>query len=230
DIGSAFTGLNNNIKNVNQRIKEVSEGVAQDSLSWSKEDDAFVAKHGENEQKVNSKIKFLQNGDISESSTEAVNGSQLYSLNKMFATYFGGGAGYNDKGEWSAPSFKVVQFASDGTLGEEKSYDTVADAFGGVNSAFTNIHNELKNEISKVEDESLVKQDKDSKVIAIGGETDGTSISITNSGGTARTLSGVKDGALSEASTEAVNGSQLYSLGDKVATYLGGGAKYENGE
>ncbi|UNF53815.1 hypothetical protein MNL01_00195 [Bartonella krasnovii] len=51
DVGSAFAGLDKNIKNVNDRIKEVSEGVAQDSLSWSKEANAFSAQHGEKENK-----------------------------------------------------------------------------------------------------------------------------------------------------------------------------------
>ncbi|UNF53817.1 hypothetical protein MNL01_00205 [Bartonella krasnovii] len=52
DVGSAFAGLDINIKNVNQRIKEVSEGVAQDSLSWSKEANAFSAQHGKKKKQI----------------------------------------------------------------------------------------------------------------------------------------------------------------------------------
>ncbi|MBX4336576.1 hypothetical protein [Bartonella raoultii] len=63
-VGTALAGLDLSIKNVNDRIKEVSEGVAQDSLSWSKEDNAFSAQHGEEEKpiaKLNSLLleKFL---------------------------------------------------------------------------------------------------------------------------------------------------------------------------
>ncbi|MDD9334207.1 MAG: hypothetical protein PV354_11325, partial [Bartonella sp.] len=82
----------------------MSEGVAQDSLLWSKTDEAFVAQHGEEGNKTNSKITSLQNGDISATSTDAVNGSQLYSLNTTLAAYLGGGAKY-ENGEWIAPSF-----------------------------------------------------------------------------------------------------------------------------
>ncbi|WP_375662652.1 hypothetical protein, partial [Bartonella sp. OC16QHHD] len=80
----------------------------------------------------------MHDGTVSETSSDAVNGSQLYSMNKTVATYFGGGAGYNDKGEWSAPSFKVTAIKEDGK-DEEKSYDNVADALAGVGTSFTNI-------------------------------------------------------------------------------------------
>ncbi|EJF79063.1 hypothetical protein MCQ_00924, partial [Candidatus Bartonella washoeensis Sb944nv] len=46
NVGNAVSGLDTNIKNVNERIKEVSQGVAQDSLLWDKDAQAFVAQHG----------------------------------------------------------------------------------------------------------------------------------------------------------------------------------------
>lgn len=67
-----FTGLDDNIKNINNRIKEVSEGVAQDSLLWSTKDQAFVAKYGEKQE--NRKITSLSVGAITKSSTDAVTG------------------------------------------------------------------------------------------------------------------------------------------------------------
>ncbi|WP_409361445.1 Vomp family autotransporter [Bartonella heixiaziensis] len=229
DVGTAFAGLDTNIKNVNQRIKEVSEGVAQDSLLWSDTEKAFVAQHGKDETaKTNSKIKFLANGEVSESSTEAVNGSQLYSLNTTLAKYFGGNAKY-ENGAWTAPTFKVKTVNDDGTKVEDKDYSTVAEAFAGVGTSFTNIHNEINKEIDKVVGDSLVKQDAETKVIQIGGEKEGTAITVANSKGDARSISGVKAGNLSEGSTEAVNGSQLYSLNTTLAKYFGGNAKYENG-
>ncbi|UNF47149.1 Vomp family autotransporter [Bartonella krasnovii] len=235
DVGSAFAGLDINIKNVNQRIKEVSEGVAQDSLSWSKEANAFSAQHGEKE-KTNSKIKFLAAGDITKDSTDAINGSQLYSMNNTLATYFGGGAEYKE-GKWTAPNFKVNVVNANGDKVEEQSYDSVAKAFEGVGSSFTNLHNEvtnavtdINNHINNVVSDSLVKQDEESKVIKIGAEKGGTSINIANSGDAARTLTGVKSGTLTETSTDAVNGSQLYSLNQTLASYFGGGAEYKEGK
>ncbi|WP_317992717.1 Vomp family autotransporter [Bartonella gliris] len=225
DVGKTFEGLDTSIQNVNQRIKEVSQGVAQDSLSWSKEKQAFVAQHGEGDTKANSKITFLQNGNITEDSTDAVNGSQLYSMGEKVAKYFGGDAKYED-GAWTAPSFKLKTINSDGTPGEEKSYDNVAEAFADVGTSFTNIKNDITNVIS----DSLVKQDTETKVIKIGSEKDGTKITVVNSDGAARTLTGISAGTLSEGSTDAVNGSQLYSVSNALSTYLGGGTKYENGD
>uniref|UniRef100_UPI0035D05CB9 hypothetical protein n=1 Tax=Bartonella sp. CM92QHHN TaxID=3243548 RepID=UPI0035D05CB9 len=95
---------------MNARIKEVSEGVAQDSLLWNDEVNAFVARHEKSKEEKgkavrtqeNSRITFLANGEISATSTDAVTGSQLYSLNEQLATYFGGGAGYDKEGKWKA--------------------------------------------------------------------------------------------------------------------------------
>ncbi|GAA5112540.1 hypothetical protein GCM10023261_17020 [Bartonella jaculi] len=167
-------------------------------------------------------------GAVLEKSTDAVNGSQLYTMNKALATYFGGGAGYDDKGEWTAPKFKVKTVKEDGSDVEERSYTSVAEAFEGVGSSFTNIHNEINNEINKIVGDSLVKQNEETHVISIGGEKSGTSISIANIDGAERTLSGVRAGALSKESLEAVNGSQLYSMNKMFAEYFGGGAGYDN--
>ncbi len=236
DVGSAFTGLDTNIKNVNQRIKEVSEGVAQDSLSWSKEESAFSALHGEGRKRTASKITHILDGNIASGSTDAVTGGQLYSMNNTLANYFGGGAEYKE-GKWIAPNFKVNTVNAAGDNLEEKSYDDVAQAFAGVGTSFTNLHNkvtnavtDINNHINNVVSDSLVKQDADSKVIKIGAEKGGTSINIANSGDAERTLTGVKAGALTEISTDAVNGSQLYSMNNTLASYFGGGAEYKEGK
>ncbi|WP_273789865.1 Vomp family autotransporter [Bartonella sp. ML70XJBT] len=227
DVEAAFTGLNENIKNVNDRIKQVSQGIAQDSLLWSTADKAFIAQHGEG--KTNSKIKFLANGDISEDSTEAVNGSQLYSVSNALSTYLGGGAKY-ENGKWTAPNFKIKTIKSDGSEVEENAYESVAEAFEGISTSFMNIHNEVKNEISNVVSDNLVKQDEETKLIKIGGEKEGTGISIANSKNVARILSGVHAGAISEESTDSVNGSQLYMFSNALAAYFGGGAGYKDGK
>ncbi|WP_273755727.1 Vomp family autotransporter [Bartonella sp. MM73XJBT.G] len=227
DVEAAFTGLNENIKNVNDRIKQVSQGVAQDSLLWSTADKAFIAQHGEG--KTNSKIKFLANGDISEDSTEAVNGSQLYSVSNALSTYLGGGVKY-ENGKWTAPNFKIKTIKSDGSEVEENAYESVAEAFEGISTSFMNIHNEVKNEINNVVSDNLVKQDEETKLIKIGGEKEGTGISIANSKNVARILSGVHAGAISEESTDSVNGSQLYMFSNALAAYFGGGAGYKDGK
>ncbi|UNF37220.1 hypothetical protein MNL11_00195 [Bartonella krasnovii] len=144
-----------------------------------------------------------------------MNGSQLYSMNNTLASYFGGGAEYKE-GKWVAPSFKVNVVNANGDKVEEQSYKTVAEAFAGVGNSFTNIHNEvtnavtdINNHINNVVSDSLVKQDKKTHVISVGGEKSGTEVTFSNTDGASRTLTGVKAGGLTETSTDAVNGSQL---------------------
>ncbi|WP_246787414.1 hypothetical protein, partial [Bartonella vinsonii] len=213
DVGSAFAGLDTSVKNVNthltqevkkfeEKITNITQAVQGDALLWSKSDNAFVATHGEN--KGNSKITSLQAGQIAEASSDAINGSQLYSVGDTVAKYFGGGAGYKN-GEWTAPQFTVKKFSAEGEATEEN-YNNVADAFAEISSSVTKIHNEFKDEINTVVSDNLVKQDKDRAPITIGKETDGVEINIQNKNKEDRVLSGVKEASKDN---EAVNKAQL---------------------
>ncbi|WP_208436356.1 hypothetical protein, partial [Bartonella phoceensis] len=73
----------------------------------------FVALHGADNAKSKSKITSLQAGVISNVSTDAVNGSQLFETHKTVANYFGGSTQY-ENGQWKAPDFKVNEIGSDG--------------------------------------------------------------------------------------------------------------------
>ncbi|EJF83318.1 Vomp family autotransporter [Bartonella rattimassiliensis] len=219
NVGDALEGLDVNVKNVNSRIKYVDNKFddkfnkfSQDALLWSENEGAFVALHGPNGQKTDSKIKFLADGDISGDSTDAINGSQLYKMGDQVANYFGGGASYKN-GEWSKPTFKVVQRNVDGTI-VEKTHHNVANAFEDVDNSITDIYNQINN----VTENSLVKQEREDGLITIGKATGGTEISIVNKDAMERTLSGVKDGKLSQTSTDAINGSQLFATNKNVLT------------
>ncbi|EJF92158.1 hypothetical protein ME9_01625, partial [Bartonella taylorii 8TBB] len=213
-----------------KEINNVVTKVEGDSLSWSKTDDAFVAKHGAGDGKTSSKITFLANGDISKDSQDAINGSQLYSLGDTFATYLGGGASFSG-GTWTAPEFKVKTVKADGTEGEEKVYKNVAAAFEGVSNSITDIHKEIKNEITNavtnVKGDSLLWSDQVNAFVArhaekVAGEDP---VEPVNS-----KIKFLAKGDVSKGSTDAINGSQLFETNNKVAAYFGGGAKYENGE
>ncbi|WP_375681853.1 Vomp family autotransporter [Bartonella sp. CE47NXGY] len=244
NVGDALTGLDANVKNVNSRLTHVVnnfteeiQGLSKDALLWSSSESAFVALHEKDGQKTDSKIKFLADGDISGDSTDAINGSQLYKMGNKIANYFGGGARY-ENGEWSDPTFKVSQRNEDGTIVEKKHHN-VADAFEGVNNSITDIYNQINN----VTENSLVKQEGEDGLITVGKATGGTEISLVNKDKQERTLSGVKDGELSQTSTQAVNGSQLFATNKKVTTlnndlktvaqntskYFGGSADVLNG-
>ncbi|WP_273759907.1 Vomp family autotransporter [Bartonella sp. ML70XJBT.G] len=203
--------LDNSIKSVTDQLTHITQQVQGDALLWSESDGAFVAKHGE--EKMNSKLKFLLNGDITADSTDAINGSQLYSISNKLAGYFGGGAGYNEKGEWKEPTFKVRTVKEDGNS-EEKTYPDVAKALEGVGSSITNVQNKMTNDITnqinnaitKMEGESFIQQDKETNRLTIGAKTEGTEISIANASGANRIISGVDD---AKNNNDAVNKGQL---------------------
>ncbi|EJF97343.1 Vomp family autotransporter [Bartonella taylorii] len=208
DVGSALTGLDANVKNVNSRLTHVTnefnqkfDDFSKDALLWSEGEQAFVALHGPNGEKTESKITYLLDGDISEDSTDAINGSQLYNMGDKIANYFGGGANVlNGK----APTYII----------QGNRHNDVGSAFEDVNTSITDIYSQINN----VTENSLVKQDGNDGIITIGKATGGTKISIANKDNQERTLSGVKDGMISQTSTEAVNGSQLFKTNKKVET------------
>ncbi|WP_375678324.1 MULTISPECIES: YadA-like family protein [unclassified Bartonella] len=213
DVGSAFKGLDENIKNVNARIKEVSEGVAQDSLSWSDGDKAFVALHGEGEDRKASKITSLAAGSIVSGSSDAVNGGQIYDLNQSLAKYFGGDAKYDGDG-WVLPGFKIMTFQEDGSFVEED-YDSIAAAFAGVNKVFKNLHNEISDNI---EQNALLWSDDAGAFVAQHeeeGKKENSKITF------------LAKGKISEDSTDAINGGQIYTLQQTFSSYFGGGAGYD---
>ncbi|EJF74792.1 hypothetical protein MEC_00982 [Bartonella alsatica IBS 382] len=103
------------------------------------------------------------------------------------------------------------------------------------------VEKEVKEQVAA---SSFVKQDTQTKHISIGKNTDGGTIDIVNHEGQERTLTGIKKGALTEESHDAVTGSQLFATNQKVETvtndlkkvaentsqYLGGGANVLQGQ
>ncbi len=49
----------------------------------------------------------------------------------------------------------ISQFNADGSVGEKKSYNNVAEALGGVNSGMVNINNRIDDVINKVDSDAL---------------------------------------------------------------------------
>ncbi|WP_273791572.1 Vomp family autotransporter [Bartonella sp. CM31XJBT] len=212
DVGSALTGLDANVKSVNthltnvvndvnEKITNITQEVKGDALLWNGDEQAFVAQHGEG--RTNSKIKFLANGDITENSTDAVNGSQLFVTNQNVTTvtnnlakisqntsqYFGGGA---DVSNGKAPTYTI----------QGKPHNGFESTFNAVDASITNIQNQITNATKN----SLVKQEENEGAITIGESTGGIEINVANESGDARTISGVK---AAEWSDEAVNKAQL---------------------
>ncbi|AOJ33193.1 ESPR-type extended signal peptide-containing protein [Burkholderia metallica] len=159
-------------------------------------------------------------GTVSATSSDAVNGSQLHGVADSVASAIGGGSAVNPDGSISAPSF---------TLGDGSGGTTTVTSVGG---ALTNLDGRVttnEGDIASLADQigsgtvGLVQQAGAGANITVGANTDGAAVDFTGTDG-ARTLTGVKAGAVSATSSDAVNGSQLHGVADSVASAIGGGS------
>ncbi|MGS7981209.1 YadA-like family protein [Escherichia marmotae] len=137
------------------------------------------------------KIVFVDKGIINKTSTDAVNGSQIFALSQSVANRLGGNASVNAAdGTVNAPTYTI----SSGT------YNNVGDALDAVNSTI----NTTNTAVTDLKDDSLL--------------WNGTAFSAKHGTNTTNKITNVMAGDLSDTSTDAVNGSQLKTTNDNVAT------------
>ena len=166
------------------------------------------------------RIVNMAAGTVNATSTDAINGSQLYAVSESVAAGLGGGSTVKSDGTVSAPSYSV----GGTTVGN------VGDAITNIDRRTTQNTDYIAqntSDIATVRDQladgsiGLVQQDATSKAITVAKGLDGTTVDFTGTDGV-RTLSGVKAGALNDASTEAVNGSQLHATNQNVTANTAG--------
>ncbi|WP_306092899.1 MULTISPECIES: YadA-like family protein [unclassified Pseudomonas] len=183
------------------------------------------------------KITNLSAGALNATSTDAVNGSQLFAtdtavnnlgtqtttLGNTSASTLGGGTTYSPATGLTGFSLPINAISTTGAVGAATAQTSVADALTALNTDTVNTAN------------IAVKYD------AVGGNA----ITLGATGGAGAPAGGVKitnlsAGALNATSTDAVNGSQLFAtdtavnnlgtqtttLGNTSASTLGGGATY----
>ncbi len=152
-----------------------------------------------NEQFQTRALTGISSGQLSEVSTDAVNGSQLFTTNTTLSSVASNiGGSIDDNGNFIAPTFKIGN----------KESNSVGNAIADINSSMNEIAN------GKI---GLVQQDPISKIITIGKSTLGTSISLNNQADEARMLDGVANGNVAEDSHQAINGSQLFTARVAIA-------------
>jgi autotransporter adhesin len=149
----------------------------------------------------------LAAGEVSATSTEAINGAQLHGTATSVATALGGGVVVNPDGSISAPAYSI----------DGGTYGNVGDAFDAVDTALASVGGSV-GEL----DAFAVRYDDDGS-----GNPDTASITLGGVDGTS--IDNVAAGQIDPASMQAVNGAQLFALGDRVATVFGGGASYMGG-
>ncbi|EFC4142979.1 adhesin [Escherichia coli] len=107
--GSQLKTTNDNVSTNTTNITNLTDSVGDlkdDSLLWNKTAGAFSAAHGKD--KTASVITNVANGAVSATSSDAINGSQLYSTNKYIADALGGDAEVNADGTITAPTYTIA--------------------------------------------------------------------------------------------------------------------------
>jgi autotransporter adhesin len=90
-------------------------------------------------------ISNLAPGAVTATSSEAINGAQLYATNVQLADFLGAGTQYDSAtGLWTAPQFEITSISSTGgtTTG---TYNDVGTAFGAVDGSLTNLNTRIDN-------------------------------------------------------------------------------------
>ncbi|CAN0028491.1 unnamed protein product, partial [Ectocarpus sp. 12 AP-2014] len=162
----------------------------------------------------------ISNGELSADSTEAVNGSQLFATNENVAentTAISDGRVDTAENDIAGLGDRVGT-AEDGIAANTSDIAGLGDRVGSAEGDINNLNTQLAEGSI-----GLVQQDADSRDITVAAATDGTRVDFTGIEG-ARTLSGIRAGAVNAQSTDAINGSQLFGTSQSVASGLGGGS------
>ncbi|ECU8995353.1 TPA_asm: hemagglutinin [Salmonella enterica subsp. enterica serovar Typhi str. CT18] len=173
--GSQLYETNQKVDQNTSAIADINTSItnlSSDNLSWNETTNSFSASHGSS---TTNKITNVAAGELSEESTDAVNGSQLFETNE-----------------------KVDQNTTD-IAANTTNITQNSTAIENLNTSVSDINTS----ITGLTDNALL-WDEDTGAFS------------ANHGGSTSKITNVAAGALSEDSTDAVNGSQLYETNQKV--------------
>ncbi|EAA3638064.1 TPA_asm: hypothetical protein GB248_02085 [Salmonella enterica subsp. enterica] len=238
NVGSALSALNTSITNTEASVA----GLAEDALLWDESISAFSASHTGNA----SKITNLAAGTLAADSTDAVNGSQLYETNQRVDQNTSAIADINtsitnlssDNLSWnettssfsashgSSTTNKITNVAA-GELSEESTDAVNGSQLFETNEKVDQNTTDIAANTTNITQNSTAIENLNTSVsdinTSITGLTDNALLwdedigaFSANHGGSTSKITNVAAGALSEDSTDAVNGSQLYETNQKV--------------
>ncbi|MCZ8603396.1 YadA-like family protein [Escherichia albertii] len=232
--GSQLNATNNNVATNTTNIttlQDAVDGLGDDALQWDNGKTAFSAAHGAS---TTSKITNVADGSLAAGSTDAVNGSQLKTTNDNVTT--------------NTTNITNLQDAVDGLGDDALQWDNGKTAFSAAHGASTT------SKITNVADGSLAAGSTDAvngsqlkttndnvttnttNITNLQDAVDGlgddalqwdngkTAFSASHGTSTTSKITNVTAGALTAASTDAINGSQLYDFSSAIADTLGGGS------
>ncbi|HAI3938987.1 TPA: adhesin [Escherichia coli] len=190
-------------------VGDALSGIDNNTLQWNKTAGAFSANHGAN---ATNKITNVAKGTVSATSTDVVNGSQLYDLQQdallWNGTAFSAAHGTEATSKiTNVTAGNLTAGSTDAVNGSQlkTTNDNVTTNTTNIATNTTNITN-LTDAVNGLGDDSLL-WNKAAGAFSAAHGTDATS-KITN----------VKAGDLTAGSTDAVNGSQLKTTNDNVST------------
>ncbi|EHF9195976.1 hypothetical protein J1H87_003578 [Salmonella enterica subsp. enterica serovar Corvallis] len=248
DIAANTTSINQNTTDIatnTTNINSLSDSVTtltDDALLWDAVSGAFSA----NRNGSASKIINVAAGDLSEDSTDAVNGSQLYETNQRVDQNTSAIADINtsitnlssDNLSWnettssfsashgSSTTNKITNVAA-GELSEESTDAVNGSQLFETNEKVDQNTTDIAANTTNITQNSTAIENLNTSVsdinTSITGLTDNALLwdedigaFSANHGGSTSKITNVAAGALSEDSTDAVNGSQLYETNQKV--------------
>ncbi|AWB52804.1 YadA-like family protein [Pasteurella multocida] len=149
----------------------------------------------------NQKVVNVANGDVSQNSKDAVNGSQLFAQGEGVKNIIGGDTTYNP------------------TTGTYTNNDIGGTGKNNINDAIKASRNEVKQGKNMLVTPTVGANGQTIYEVATADKVafDEVKVGGITMDGTTNKISGIAKGDISENSTDAVNGSQLYELQQKIA-------------
>ncbi|HAE7089005.1 TPA_asm: hypothetical protein GNC32_000576 [Salmonella enterica] len=197
-INQNTTDIATNTTNINSLSDSVTT-LTDDALLWDAASGAFSAKHNGSD----SKLTNLAAGTLAADSTDAVNGSQLFDTNEKVD---------KNTADIATNTDSINQNTADITANTDSINQNTTDIAANTtnitqnSTAIENLNtsvSDINTSITGLTDNALL-WDEDIGAFS------------ANHGGSTSKITNVAAGALSEDSTDAVNGSQLYETNQKV--------------
>ncbi|WP_414487386.1 ESPR-type extended signal peptide-containing protein [Stenotrophomonas maltophilia] len=160
-------------------------------------------------------LRNLGPGQVSATSTEAINGAQLFAANQAVATHLGGGAAVNAAGVLTAPTYTINNIAANGTI-SQGSYNDVGTAFDAVSNSLANVADQTDDI-----DKRAVKYDVDGSGNVV------NTVTLSGTGTGAVKVTNVAAGSILAGSSDAITGDQLFSTNSTIASYFGGSTAFD---
>jgi autotransporter adhesin len=204
NLDQRTTTIEGDVNNITSQITNGEIGlVQQDQTSRS----LTVAKGTDG-----ARVDFTGTGGARELTGIAAGTTDASAVNlgqfKPMVAALGGGAQINADGSVTGPSYHM----------QGGTQTTVGDALGSLDNGLTTLQQNMA-----TGGIGMITQDPVSRVINVGAITDGNLINLAGTAGN-RVVTGVAAGAVAPASSDAVNGSQLYAQSAGTAVALGGGS------